>query len=141
MKKHIFLSKPCYLAGLCVILFVIIGVIIIHKTEFSMTGIVPKCVFYSKTGYYCFGCGGTRSVEALLHGDIWKSICYHPFPVYAMAIFMVFMMSYTVSVLSKKRIKHIKLRSFYFYIAIILVILNCLIKNYLLFEVGISQVL
>ena len=32
----------------------------------------PKCLLYQTTGLYCPGCGCTRALAALLHGDIHK---------------------------------------------------------------------
>ncbi len=29
----------------------------------------PRCAFYEATGWKCPGCGGTRAVHALLHGQ------------------------------------------------------------------------
>lgn len=31
---------------------------------------IVMCVFHKTTGLYCLGCGGTRSIMALLHGNI-----------------------------------------------------------------------
>lgn len=39
---------------------------------------VVFCVFYETTGYYCMGCGGTRSMMALLHGDIARAFHNNP---------------------------------------------------------------
>ena len=36
----------------------------------STHGFYPVCLFHKITGLNCPGCGGTRSVYALLHGDI-----------------------------------------------------------------------
>lgn len=30
----------------------------------------PKCILNYYTGYYCPGCGNTRALSALLHGDL-----------------------------------------------------------------------
>ena len=31
---------------------------------------LPPCLFHELTGLYCTGCGSTRAVAALLHGDL-----------------------------------------------------------------------
>lgn len=31
---------------------------------------LPPCLFHKLTGLYCPGCGSTRAVHALLHGDV-----------------------------------------------------------------------
>ena len=38
----------------------------------------PPCLFHLATGYYCPGCGGTRAITSLLHGQILNSFLYHP---------------------------------------------------------------
>lgn len=35
---------------------------------------LPECMMYKFTGFYCPGCGNTRAVIALLHGDILLSL-------------------------------------------------------------------
>lgn len=47
------------------------------------------CLFHFITGLYCPGCGGTRAIRALFHGEILKSFCYHPFVLYAVIAVMV----------------------------------------------------
>ncbi|MBP5581311.1 MAG: DUF2752 domain-containing protein [Ruminococcus sp.] len=39
-----------------------------------MKSFFPECSFHKLTGYWCTGCGNTRSVTALLHGHIWTAI-------------------------------------------------------------------
>ncbi len=36
----------------------------------STHGFYPVCLFHQMTGWNCPGCGGTRSVYALLHGNL-----------------------------------------------------------------------
>lgn len=40
----------------------------------------PECSFYRQTGWLCPACGNTRSVKALLHGDILSSLGYNITP-------------------------------------------------------------
>ncbi|MBR33112.1 MAG: hypothetical protein CMN77_17570 [Spirochaetaceae bacterium] len=39
---------------------------------------ISFCIFYSLTGLPCPGCGMTRSVHFLMHGDLIHSLQYHP---------------------------------------------------------------
>ncbi len=39
-------------------------------------------MFHAITGFYCPGCGGTRSLHFLLNGDVIRSLIYHPIIVY-----------------------------------------------------------
>lgn len=39
---------------------------------------LPPCLFHLITGFYCPGCGSTRAVIALLHGDILLSLRQNP---------------------------------------------------------------
>lgn len=35
---------------------------------------LPRCMFHKLTGLYCPGCGATRALSALLHGDLKTSL-------------------------------------------------------------------
>ncbi|MBQ1749635.1 MAG: DUF2752 domain-containing protein [Lachnospiraceae bacterium] len=48
-------------------------------TKFMLT---PTCPVQKLTGFYCPGCGGSRSVRALLEGRFLASLLLHPFPIY-----------------------------------------------------------
>lgn len=52
------------------------------------------CLFHLATGYYCPGCGGTRAIAALLHGQLFRSFLYHPVVLYgAFLLFRVLISS------------------------------------------------
>lgn len=38
----------------------------------------PKCIFHEATGYWCIGCGLTRALHALVHGDIARAFSMNP---------------------------------------------------------------
>jgi hypothetical protein len=41
----------------------------------------PPCVFKAITGFYCIGCGLTRALHALVHGDILRAFSMNPLAV------------------------------------------------------------
>ena len=57
---------------------------------------LPPCLFHLISGYYCPGCGGTRAVRALLHGQFAKAFFFHPFVPYAAAVYFCFMVTQTI---------------------------------------------
>ena len=44
----------------------------------AAASILPPCPFYWLTGLYCPGCGCTRALHALLHGDIAQAWAMNP---------------------------------------------------------------
>src|SRR5512139_1442187 len=58
-------------------------------------GNLPKCFFHELTGLYCPGCGGQRSLHALLNGHLLTAIDYNllfilllPFILYFVFVFI-----------------------------------------------------
>lgn len=47
----------------------------------ALTPFIPTCFIYSRFHLYCPACGNTRSVSALLHGDLIASLHYNITPV------------------------------------------------------------
>ena len=39
---------------------------------------LPACPFHAMTGLYCPGCGATRAVHALVHGDVVHALAMNP---------------------------------------------------------------
>ncbi len=128
-KKGIQLEQGLYIAGFIVF---ILGVpLLLYYVDGVDKGLFPSCVFYSRFGLYCFGCGGSRAVKALMAGDIFASLYYHPVVLYAAAIYGVFMISHTLHLISRGRIKGIQFHSWFLFGALIIIILNFIIKNVL----------
>lgn len=57
------------------LLFGLLVLFIIPPTNLPL----PACAFHSITGHSCLTCGMTRSLHAILHGDLAASIRYHLF--------------------------------------------------------------
>ena len=47
-----------------------------------------SCLFSQTLHLYCPGCGGTRAVQALITGDILRSVMSNPIPVYALVMLL-----------------------------------------------------
>jgi len=49
----------------------------------------PPCVFHTVTGLHCAGCGATRCLHALVHGDLPQAVAYNPLFVGALPLLAV----------------------------------------------------
>lgn len=51
---------------------VLLGLLFFNDPETAVW--YPPCLFHEATGLYCFGCGNTRALYSLIHGDIAGSL-------------------------------------------------------------------
>lgn len=120
----------------CLIGLGILGCFIIRISDFPIELLLkrqPPCLFHTIFGLYCPGCGGTRAVLALLKGHILQSVWYHPIVVYTVILYGWYLVSNTIEWLSKKKIPiGSRYHRWYGISAVVLVIVNCLLRNLLL---------
>ena len=134
-EKERNLEDDLYVAGL--IIFAVSVVFAMIFMEF----IVPylpdaPCFFQKYLGIYCPGCGGTRALIHFLQGRMIESAWYHPLVVYGAGMYSVFMISHTLRKLHIIK-KGMKFREGYLYGALVILVLNFLLKNILKFCFGI----
>lgn len=96
------------------------------------------CLFHLLTGYYCPGCGGTRAVRYLLHGEIWKSIQYHPLVLYIVVAAAVELFRLIADYWKKKTIRYEKRYEMLVWVGVAIILVNWGIKNYMLAVKGID---
>lgn len=91
------------------------------------------CVLHTLFGIYCPGCGGTRAISALLHGQFIDSFICHPLVPYTAIVGGWFLISQTMERVSKHRFKiGLHYRDIYLWIALGIVVVNFIVKNALL---------
>jgi hypothetical protein len=59
------------------------GLYILYRFPPTSAGFYPPCLLHAVTGLHCPGCGMTRCVHSLLHGDVAQAFAYN-------ALFVVF---------------------------------------------------
>lgn len=137
-NKELF-SRRCYYV--CLGFFAVLSIlfIILNVTDIRLAeDLALNCLLHEISGYYCPGCGGTRAVDALAHGKLMQSLFYHPVVPYAAALLVVYIISHIIGILSKERVKSMQFRPIYFYIMIGIVLIQCIVKNAVLFFWGVS---
>jgi hypothetical protein len=68
MRKAIVAALAAALAG---------GAAVLYWVPPTADSYYPRCTFYTLTGLYCPGCGSTRCLHALLHGDVAQAAAYN----------------------------------------------------------------
>ncbi len=85
-----------YELGLVALGIGLAAVLLYFITGFSVLGIKYPCIFNRVTHLCCPGCGGTRALRALLKGKILMSIYDYPPLIYAVIVYVVFMIKSTL---------------------------------------------
>lgn len=130
------LEKEMYKAGWIFAIMGIIGIVFISIFKIDISDIIGPCIFHTVTGLYCPGCGGTRAVISFLKGDLIKSFFYHPVVPYAGLVYILFMIRGTISFLSRGKYPYMRFSFIYIYIGIAIIIIQFIIKNFLLVVYG-----
>ncbi len=64
-----------------------VGFAILRIFDPNVAGnVFPKCPFFALTGHWCIGCGTTRAVHALAHGDPGLAFSMNPLVVTLLAL-------------------------------------------------------
>jgi len=75
MKKPLLTRKELIPLGVIIAFFAVASAILLLVPPGSPhSKWLPKCLFYKLTGLYCPGCGATRALSSLLHGDLKASL-------------------------------------------------------------------
>ena len=73
------MKKGVIIVAICVLIFMGLVYFFIDPSTHHM----PRCPFYSLTGYLCPGCGSQRAIHSLLHLDFLKAFSFNPLMVIA----------------------------------------------------------
>lgn len=135
-KQELSTEEVLYRTGLAIIPA---GIFLRYVALRWIIPILPdsECVIHSLFGIYCPGCGGTRAVITLLHGQFLKSAWYHPFVMYTVLMYAWFMISHTLEKLQVPLIKGMKFEPWIMYGMLVMIGLNFVLKNVLSFCFGI----
>lgn len=130
------ISKCIYYVGLGTGFVGLMVATFISYFNISILDLIPKCPLYEKTGYYCPGCGGTRAIIAISKGRILESLYYHPFVAYMLIYYIVYETSYVLNTVTHGKVRGLCFCPLYFYIGIGIVVVQCIVKNFLRFKYG-----
>ena len=96
------------------------------------------CLFWLVTGLYCPGCGGTRAIRALLRGDIFLSIQYHPIVCYTLLVTILELVSWQVAKKTKNPRHYLGHVLGFVYLGVAIILINWAVKNIALVAFGVD---
>ena len=96
-KKKRTPEQRIYMGCLLLLPCIILLAVLYHYGYFIPTKILPPCMFHALTGFSCPGCGCTRAISALLHGNIWLSLRLNPCMLYCTILYLAFLLSHTAA--------------------------------------------
>lgn len=125
-------SRKCYYICVFICLLLLAGYLTLCVLHIPLTSVNPfPCLFYETFHLYCPGCGGTRALSVLLQGHFLESIKNHPVIPYSFVLIVSFMISHTLNIFSKGKIKAMLFRPIYLYIMIAIILLQWFVKLFL----------
>ena len=62
------------------------GLFLLHRFPPTEDSFYPRCLFHTVTGLHCPGCGTTRCLHALLHGQVRQAAAYNALALLALPL-------------------------------------------------------
>ena len=128
-KKH----KRYYIIASILVTLFLVFLFLYHFYDYSFYGSGSDCGFKYLFHCYCPGCGGSRSLDAFLHGKILTSVLSHPAILITFCLFMAYFLPATYTFLIKRNSKlYYRFHNLSLWILAISIVLNFIIRNCLL---------
>lgn len=113
----------------CVLLFI---ALMIWKFTPISDFVNTTCGFAELLHLYCPGCGGTRSVYAMLRLDIVTSFLYHPLIAFLVVLFVEYYVGAIITMIKNNGKRYYYLRVWFCYVALGIIVLNFVLRNVLM---------
>ncbi len=97
--------------------------------EPGRSGFFPVCPFRALTGFTCPGCGSTRGLHRLLHGDVVAAFQFNPLLVLSLPFLLYALMRYTNSVMRARPLKGNQLNAKYIWALFAIVLSFWIFRN------------
>lgn len=129
----------CYIiaSGLVILFFIFLWAY--HQFDYSFYGSGKDCGFKYLFHCYCPGCGGSRALDAFLHGNLLHSVLSHPAILMTFCLFMAYYLPATYTFLIKHNgTLYYKFHSFTLWVLLAVIVLHFFIRNLLLITLHID---
>jgi hypothetical protein len=93
MKVDQIVNRP--LRAVLIWVALVAGAVYLYIFEPGKSGFFPGCPFRALTGFTCPGCGSTRGLHRLLHGDVVGAFEFNPLLILALPFLFYVLLRYT----------------------------------------------
>lgn len=97
--------------------------------EPGRSGFFPVCPFRALTGFACPGCGSTRGLHALVHGDLLTAFKFNPFMVLALPFLIYVLLRHTNAVMRDRPINRNRLEAKYIWMLFVGILCFWIFRN------------
>jgi uncharacterized protein DUF2752 len=101
----------------------------LYVFEPGKSGFFPVCPFRALTGFTCPGCGSTRGLHRLLHGDVVAAFQFNPLLVLSLPFLLYALLRYTNVVMRGLPVKGNQLRAGYIWTLFVVVLSFWIFRN------------
>lgn len=120
-------KRPITVAAIWLILAA--GTVYVYVFEPGKSGFFPVCPFRALTGFTCPGCGTTRAVHHLLHGDFSAAFQLNPFTMVLLPLLLIAFVRYSVKIFRAQPIKGNELAPVYIWTLFVVALSFWVIRN------------
>ncbi len=106
----------------------VVLVLLLRNPILSLASFLPGCFIYEHLHLYCPGCGNTRSIAALLHGNLAASLRYNPIPVLMLLLGFLAYSEFAFASFGKP-MKLLPRKLWFYVILIVLLVFYFLLRN------------
>lgn len=118
----------------------VIALIIFSYMVLQRLGLLPEspCLVHDLFHIYCFGCGGTRALFALLRGELLQSLYYNPAVLLGIFLILHYEIGVCVTLIKKNGKRYYCNNLTLVILLAVVVIFYGVIRNYLLIACGVD---
>lgn len=103
-------------------------IILMKEHILALIPYMPACFLYSRLHLYCPACGNTRSVTALLHGDLMASLQFNITPILILLLALAAYLEFALASFGKS-IQLLPRRLWFYLVLITLLVVYYLARN------------
>jgi hypothetical protein len=105
------------------------GSVYLFIFEPGRTGFFPACPFRMLTGFTCPGCGSTRGLHRLVHGDVIGAFEFNPLMLVLLPFLLYALVRYTSAAVSGRPLERYRLNAKYIWALFVVIMCFWVFRN------------